>query len=216
VIIDPGANFRGVEDAKVHVSGNNTIVGSVSTWGYWNSCRERSHNRYRVYFAMRFNRPFDAFGTGHDNRLGPNRRDASGSDVGAYVSFNTASAPGPVVSKVGISYVDAAGAMRNLDAETGTSYDFDATQAGARAAWNTILGRVQVSGGGDEQTQTFYSNLYRTLLYPSVFSDSDGRFEGFDNRVHTVPAGQTQYTSFSMWDTYRSAQQVIDLVAPRT
>ncbi len=214
VIIDPGANFRGVEDAKVHVSGNNTIVGSVSTWGYWNSCNERSHNRYRVYFAMRFNRPFAAFGTGHDNRLSPNRRDASGSDVGAYVSFNTAAAPGPVVSKVGISYVDPAGAMRNLDSETGTSYDFDATQASARAAWNAMLGRVQVSGGGDQQTQTFYTNLYRALLYPSVFSDSDGRFEGFDNRVHTVPAGQAHYTSFSMWDTYRSAQQVIDLVAP--
>jgi predicted alpha-1,2-mannosidase len=214
VIIDPGANFRGVQAANVHVSGNNTVVGSVSTWGYWNSCAERSHNRYRVYFAMKFSRPFTAFGTGHDSRLSPGRRDASGTDVGAYVSFNTAATPGPVVSKVGISYVDTAGAMRNLDAETGNGLDFDAVKADARAAWNSMLGRVRVSGGSGEQQQTFYTNLYRALLYPSIFSDADGRFEGFDNRVHHVPPGQAQYSNFSMWDTYRSAQQVIDLVAP--
>lgn len=214
VIIDPGANFRGVQDAKVHVTGNNTVVGSVSSWGYWNACPTRSHNRYTLYFAMKFNRPFTSFGTGHDNRLSPRRRDANGRDVGAYVSFDTATSPGPVVSKVGISYVDSAGAMRNLDRETGDGFDFDGTAARARAAWNAMLGRVQVSGGSDQQTQTFYTALYRTLLYPGVFSDVDGRFEGFDDRVHRAPAGQAQYSGFSMWDTYRSAHQVIDLVAP--
>jgi predicted alpha-1,2-mannosidase len=214
VIIDPGANFRGVRTAKVHVSGNNTVVGSVSSWGYWNACPTRSHNRYTLYFAMKFNRPFTSFGTGHDNRLSPRRRDARGPDVGAYVSFDSAADPHPVVSKVGISYVDAAGAMRNLDEETGEDFDFDGIQARARAAWNGMLGRVQVSGGSDQQTQTFYTALSRTLLYPNVFSDADGRFEGFDDRVHRAPSGQAQYTSFSMWDTYRTAQQVIDLVAP--
>jgi predicted alpha-1,2-mannosidase len=214
VIIDPGANFRGVQDAKVHVVGNNTVVGFVRSWGYWNACPTRSRNRYTLYFAMQFNRPFTSFGTGHDNRLSPRRRDASGSDVGAWVSFDTAATPGPIVSKVGISYVDSAGAMRNLNSETAGSFDFDATAAQARASWNSVLGRVHVSGGSDQQMRTFYTALYRTLLYPSVFSDADGRFAGFDDRVHRAPRGQAQYTSFSMWDTYRSAQQVIDLVAP--
>lgn len=214
VIIDPGANFRGVQDAKVHVTGNDTVVGYVRSWGYWNACPTRSHNRYTLYFAMKFNRPFASFGTGHDNRLSPRRRDANGSDVGAWVSFDTRKTPGPVVSKVGISYVDAAGAMRNLDRETGSAFDFDATVARARDAWNSVLGRVQASGGSDQQMQTFYTALYRTLMYPNVFSDADGRFAGFDDRVHRVPPGQTQYTTFSMWDTYRTAHQVIDLVAP--
>jgi predicted alpha-1,2-mannosidase len=214
VLIDPGANFRGVQDAKVHVTGNDTVVGFVRSWGYWNACPTRSHNRYTLYFAMKFNRPFTSFGTGHDNHLSSRRRDANGPDVGAWVSFNTAAAPGPVVSKVGISYVDSAGAMRNLNAETGNSFDFDATAARARGTWNDVLGRVQVFGGSDQQMGTFYTALYRTLLYPSVFSDADGRFAGFDDRVHHAAAGQAQYTGFSMWDTYRSAQQVIDLVAP--
>jgi len=214
VIIDPGANFRGVQDAKVHVVGNNTVVGFVRSWGYWNACPARSHNRYTLYFAMTFSRPFTSFGTGHDNRLSPRRRDANGPDVGAWVSFGNAAAQGPLVAKVGISYVDNAGALKNLNAETGNSFDFDATAARARASWNDVLGRVRVSGSSDQQRQTFYTSLYRTLLYPSLFSDVDGRFAGFDDRVHHAPAGQAQYTSFSMWDTYRTAHQVIDLVAP--
>jgi predicted alpha-1,2-mannosidase len=215
VVIDPGANFRGVRTASVHVSGNDTVVGSVSSWGYWNACPARSHNRYTLYFAMKFSRPFSSFGSGdNDARPRTGHRDARGRDAGAYVSFDTAAAPGPIVSKVGISYVDPAGARRNLDSETGQSFDFDATAASARAAWNGLLGRVQVSGGAEQQTQTFYTSLYRTLLFPNVFSDADGRFIGFDDRVHRVPAGQVHYTNFSMWDTYRAAHQVIDLVAP--
>ncbi len=216
VVIDPGANFRGVRTASVHVSGNDTVVGSVSSWGYWNACPARSHNRYTLYFAMKFSRPFAAFGSGSDdNHPRAGHRDARGRDAGAYVSFDTVADSGPVVSKVGISYVDAAGARRNLDSETGgDGFDFDAVHARARSAWNALLGRVQVSGGSDQQQQTFYTSLYRTLLFPNVFSDADGRFVGFDDRVHRVPPGQVHYTSFSMWDTYRAAQQVIDLVAP--
>ncbi|HEY2600141.1 MAG TPA: GH92 family glycosyl hydrolase, partial [Thermoleophilaceae bacterium] len=214
VVIDPGANLRGVRTARVQVIGNDTVVGSVSSWGYWNACPARSHNRYTLYFAMKFDRPFVSFGTGTDARIRAGRRDATGPDAGAYVSFNSALDPRPLVSKVGVSFVDAAGAQRNLDAETGQSFDFDATVASARAAWNSLLGRVQVSGGSEQQMATFYTALYRTLLHPNVFSDADGRFEGFDDHVHQAPAGQAHYTSFSMWDTYRSAQEVIDLVAP--
>ncbi|HEY7631207.1 MAG TPA: GH92 family glycosyl hydrolase [Thermoleophilaceae bacterium] len=215
VIIDPGANFRGVETASVHVTGNDTVVGSVSSWGYWNACPARSHNRYTLYFAMKFSRPFTSFGTGDDDdHPRPGHRDSKGRDAGAYVSFDATSDRSPVVSKVGISYVDAAGARRNLDAETGQSFDFDATAAAARSAWNGLLGRVQVSGGSAQHEQTFYTALYRTLLHPNMFSDVDGRFEGFDDRVHRTPSGMPQYTNFSMWDTYRSAIEVIDLVAP--
>jgi predicted alpha-1,2-mannosidase len=215
VIIDPGANLRGVQTASVHVSGNNTVVGSVSSWGYWNACPARSHNRYTLHFAMKFSRPFSSFGTG-DNDDHPVRghRDAKGRDAGAFVAFDTTKDASPVISKVGISYVDGAGAMRNLNAETGDSFDFGATAAGARASWDALLGRVQVSGGSDQQRQTFYTSLYRTLLHPNVFSDTDGRFVGFDDKVHRVAAGHPQYTNFSMWDTYRAAHQVIDLVAP--
>jgi predicted alpha-1,2-mannosidase len=71
-----------------------------------------------------------------------------------------------------------------------------------------------VSGGSAQHEQTFYTALYRTLLHPNVFSDVDGRFEGFDDRVHKTSPDMPHYTNFSMWDTYRSAVEVVDLVAP--
>jgi predicted alpha-1,2-mannosidase len=214
VIIDPGANLRGVRTASVRVRGDHTVEGSVSSWGYWNACPDRSHNRYTLHFSMQFDRPFTGFGTGNGSKLHPGGRAADGADAGAYVSFNSATDPRPVVSKIGISFVDLAGARNNLEQETGEDFDFDQIHQRTRAAWNDLLGRVQVGGGSEDQRETFYTALYHSLLHPNVFSDADGRYEGFDQQMHRAPAGQAHYTNFSMWDTYRSAHQVIDLVAP--
>ena len=214
VLVDPGANLRGARDADVKVIGNDTLEGSVATWGYWNACPTRSHNRYKLRFQMKFDRPFASFGVGNGKRITRGGRRANGKDAGAYVTFDSAADPRPVVATVGISFVDLPGARRNLATETGTSFDFDAVRAAARNAWNGMLGRVDVSGGDLEQQRTFYTALYHSLLHPNVFSDADGRYRGFDNRIYRTSGGQTHYTSFSMWDTYRSEHQVLDLVAP--
>jgi predicted alpha-1,2-mannosidase len=214
VIVDPGAGFRGVRAAQVRIAGSNTVEGSVQAWGYWNSCAVRGPNLYTVHFLMKFDRPFTAFGVGRGSRIRPGRRFARGADAGAYVTFDTAADPRPIVAKVGISFVDAAGARRNLLAETGGGYDFDAVRAKASEAWNSLLGRVTVAGGAEQQIETFYTALYHALLHPSVFSDADGRYTGFDDRIHRATGAQTHYTAFSLWDTYRSQQQVIDLLAP--
>src|SRR5262249_46536816 len=158
---------------------------------------------------------FKSFGASNDDdHPRPGRRDSKGLDAGAFVSFDTTTDHSPVVSKVGISYVDAAGAQRNLDTETAGGFDFDAVASGAREACDDVLGRVQVSGGSPQHLQTFYTSLSRTLLHPNVFSDADGRFEGFDDKVHRTSPDMPHYTNFSMWDTYRSAVEVVDLVAP--
>ncbi len=196
------------------VVGRDTIEGSVSTWGYWNACPARSHNRYRLRFSMKFDRPFAAFGVGNGRRINRGGRRADGKDAAAYVSFDSTADPRPVVAKVGISFVDLAGARRNLASETGSSFDFDAVRTAAHKAWNGMLGRVEVSGGSNEQQRTFYSALYHSLLHPNVFSDVDGRYMGFDNRVHRTSGDQIHYTNFSMWDTYRSEHPLLDLVAP--
>jgi predicted alpha-1,2-mannosidase len=213
VIIDPGADFRGARAADVEIVGNDTVEGSVSTWGFWNACPARGPNQYTVHFSMKFDRPFKAFGTGNGARLHRSTRAASGKDAGAYLVFDASSDRRPVVSKVGISFVDLQGARRNLAAEGGSGFDFDGVQAAARGAWDGVLGRVEVAGGSTEQQRTFYSSLYHTLLHPNVSSDVDGRYQGFDGRVHV--ARQAHYTNFSMWDTYRSAHEVIDLVDPQ-
>ncbi|HEX4510807.1 MAG TPA: glycoside hydrolase family 92 protein, partial [Burkholderiaceae bacterium] len=111
-----------------------------------------------------------------------------------------------------ISFVDVAGARRNLQAEAPTP-DFDAMRAAARADWNKALGAVQVSGGSVTKRQTFYTALYHSMLHPDVFTDVDGRYLGFDNKPH-VAKGRTQYANFSSWDTYKTQNQLLTLLQP--
>jgi predicted alpha-1,2-mannosidase len=214
VIVDPGAGFRGARTSSVRIVGRDTIEGSVSSYGFWHACPHPGSNRYTLHFSMKFNRPFRAFGAGNGSRLRRGGRSARGADAGAYVVFDAASDRSPVVSKVGISYVDASGARRNLQSEAGGNFDFDDVHARARADWDDVLGRVDVEGGPIDRIETFYTALYHSLLHPSVFSDADGRYMGFDARIHSVPRGQAHYTAFSLWDTHRSEHALIDLVAP--
>ena len=184
-------------------------------------------NAYRIYFAARFSRPFAGYGTWTRQSLARGSTSAQDSatgppfvqyghgptaQAGAYLSFDTA-AERTVEVRVGISFVGVNGARRNLDAET-AGRGFDAVRASARQAWNRMLGRVEVAGGRVEDRRTFYSMLYHALMYPSTFSDVDGRYRGFDDEVHTAD-GYTQYADFSGWDVYRSQIPLLALVAPR-
>jgi predicted alpha-1,2-mannosidase len=87
-------------------------------------------------------------------------------------------------------------------------------RARARDAWNARLHSIDVSGGSAELTRTFYSNLYRFFLMPSVFDDVDGRYLGMDGQVRTVDPGTHQYTALSLWDTYRTEFPLLGLIAP--
>jgi putative alpha-1,2-mannosidase len=84
----------------------------------------------------------------------------------------------------------------------------------ATAEWNGLLGRVAVSGGSKSSERTFYTALYHSLLFPSVFSDDDGRYIGFDHRVHTLPKGEVQYSNFSECDIYRTEVPLLATLLP--
>lgn len=212
VIVNPGADFLGASAASVSVTGDDTIEGSVTSYGYFNVCTSKGANRYTVYFSMRFSRPFTAFAAGTGTAVTPGARTATGPGAGAYVQFGAGG--GPVVSKTGISFASLAGARANLAAETGPGFGFDAVAQAAHDQWNAMLHRAEISGGDAAQQQVFYTALYHALLHPNVFSDTDGEYTGFDGKVHVLPRGQVQYANFSMWDTYRTQQQLLDLVAP--
>lgn len=210
VLISPGGGFRGVSAADVEVVGDHTVEGSVSTYGYFNTCPSKSYNRYVVYFTMQFDHPFSSFATGSGTTVHTGQTATSGTGSGAYVGFSSPT----VVAKVGISYTSLAGARANLAAEGTSGFDFDAIRAAAARQWDSMLSRVQIAGGTSAQQATFYTSLYHALLDPNVYSDVDGSYTGFDGAIHHEPAGHAHYTAFSMWDTYRSEQQVLDFVAP--
>jgi predicted alpha-1,2-mannosidase len=136
--------------------------------------------------------------------------DLSGS-VGAYVTFP---AGAPVLAKVGISYVSVANAAANL-ADEDPGWNFAAVEAATQADWNTLLGKIAITGGTQAQQVVFYTALYHSLLAPTVSSDDNGQYRGADGKVHRLAAGQTaEYTNFSGWDIYRAQAQLEALLDP--
>jgi predicted alpha-1,2-mannosidase len=135
-----------------------------------------------------------------------------GSD-GAYVSFDT-STNQTVQTNVGISYVGTANAKLNRKTEAPT-FAFDATKTAATAAWNAMLGKIQIGGGDTSSQKTFYTAMYHALLHPNTFSDVNGQYMGADDQVHKAATGHVEYANYSGWDIYRSQVQLAATVAPQ-
>jgi predicted alpha-1,2-mannosidase len=140
-----------------------------------------------VYFYAQFSQPF-----------------ASTSSISNGVAVLNFGKGKTVLMKIGISYVSVANAKANLEKEN-PSWDFYGVKAVADAIWNQRLNTIQVSSRDTTALTKFYTAFYHASWAPSVFSDVNGQYIGFDQQVHKVSAGHAaQYTSFSGWDIYRS------------
>jgi predicted alpha-1,2-mannosidase len=189
--------------SSVEILDDHTVRTEITGHGF---CRDTGP--YTVYTITRFSRPFTAYGTWDGETLTPGSRSGSG---GAYVRFDT-TRNRTVEATTALSYVDARGAAGNLAAEGRPS--FDAVRARAREEWERRLAAVHVRGGAGTLRRTFYSSLYRSFLAPNTGSDADGRYFGWDRRVHRAK-GYTYYQNWSLWDTYRTQAQLLALLAPR-
>ncbi|MDE3058227.1 MAG: glycoside hydrolase family 92 protein, partial [Bacteroidota bacterium] len=85
----------------------------------------------------------------------------------------------------------------------------------AAGAWNGWFNKIQITGGTRGELETFYSMMYHTLLGPTVCSDVNGQYMGYDGQVHTTESGRLQYANFSGWDIYRSECQFLAMIAPK-
>ncbi len=114
--------------------------------------------------------------------------------------------------KTGISAVDEAGAAKNLAAEM-PGWDFNAAAASASQAWQKRLSVIRAASSDTSLLRVFYTALYHTMIAPNLYSDADNRYRGTDGEVHTA-ADFTNYTVFSLWDTYRAAHPLFTLTVP--
>ncbi|MFF3490329.1 GH92 family glycosyl hydrolase [Streptomyces sp. NPDC002795] len=208
VLIEAGESNGSTYAGDIKVVGDNTVEGWVQGGNF---CGETGKERYRVYFSAKFDRSFSKFGTWSDGTLTPNQREASRGDkrAGAWLSFDPSKGD-KVGSSVGLSYTSVDGARLNRGAEQPSS--FDKARSGAHDSWRDELNRMRVAGGSTADQRTYYSALYRSLLHPSIGSDVDNRYRGFDDKVHR--ADSTYYQMFSLWDTYRSQNQLVALLHP--
>jgi len=155
----------------------------------------------KVYFHIKFSKPFIRQGIAIDNILQKNLKKASGTNVKAFVGFNT-NENETIEVKVGISAVSAEGARKNLEEEN-SSYDFNTIKKQAQDIWNKQLNKIVIKSNNEEQLKTFYTALYHTFIQPNTYIDVDSKYRGIDKKIHQSP-GHTNYTVFSLWDTYRT------------
>jgi predicted alpha-1,2-mannosidase len=188
------------------VVGNNEIMGSDTSGDFCGETNNDGQSQlYTVYFDIVFSQPFTASQV--ITQSGQTDPDA------VFLTFDTSSNP-VIDAKVGISYVSAANARLDWQTEN-PGWNFTGVKSAAHASWNSLLGRIKVSGGSYAQTQEFYSLLYKDFIQPNITSDVNGQYLGSDGKAHMLAPGQkNQYGIFSGWDVYHSLSQLQAMLDP--
>ncbi|HEY1354015.1 MAG TPA: GH92 family glycosyl hydrolase [Ktedonobacteraceae bacterium] len=207
LLLNLGGSLNAVTGAQA-ILGRDTISGQISSGNF---CYVHN-NTYRVYFWAQFSQPFANRGLWRDSTTLDGQSQVSGPHTGVFVTFGN-SQQRVVEMRVGISYVSVANARLNVALENPAG-DFAGVLQRAVQAWDDLLAEIQVGGGSAAERTTFYTALYHALLFPSIFSDANGQYIGFDGQIRRVPPGHAQYTNFSGWDIYRSEVQLLTLLLP--
>ena len=200
---DPADVPTRITDGSLRIIADNTLVGGrqVHQWA----------DGRVIYFALQVSRPFAAVELySNDRSLPPGSVAARGVRLKCVLHFPDVHAA-PLLVKVGISAVDVEGALRNLQAEI-PGWDFDAVHSAARAAWEQELARIRIQAGTDADRRIFYTALYHATLAPTLFSDVDGRYRAMDTVVRQLSPGTNNYSTYSLWDTYRALHPLLTLI----
>ncbi len=163
----------------------------------------------KIFFWAEFSRPAQDFSV--KENVASDREQRNLKPIYGYLTLGNTTEGEQVLVKVALSPVSVEGAKANMAAEL-PGWDFEATKADARTAWNKELGKIQINTQDAEKRTVFYTALYHTMIAPSAFNDVDGQYRGSDDQVRK---GNFQnYTTFSLWDTYRAAHPLMTLIHP--
>jgi len=198
----------------IRVEGDRRIVGYRQTSGW---ARTRT-----LYFAMEFDRPFREYGhrkydagiyRGFYRKFDESRNfpEMAGRSLRAYFNFDVEEGD-RIQVKMALSGVSMEGALRNLQAEV-PHWDFDRTRNETRQKWNAELSRIEIDAQSDDDRTVFYTALYHAFISPTLYEDVDGRYRGLDQEIHPS-IDFTNYTTFSLWDTYRALHPLFTLLQP--
>ncbi|MDO4164206.1 MAG: GH92 family glycosyl hydrolase [Bacteroides sp.] len=182
-------------------------VDSVTVQGYRFS--DGWARDQHVYFRTRFSRPFTSMELDSAAVVKDGKR--VGTSVVAKFHFKTRPDEQIVVSTA-LSGVSMEGAARNLTAEVPTD-DFDRYLDAARRNWNEQLAKIEIKCADRDEKVKFYTALYHSMLAPTIYSDVDGAYYGPDKQIHQAD-GWTNYSTFSLWDTYRAAHPLYTYIVP--
>ena len=198
----------------VRVENDTLVTGYRQTTGW---ARTRT-----VYFAMSFSKPIESYGRerydqtayrGFWRKFDEDRNfpEAAGKEIRMYFDFKTQQDE-KIKIKFALSPVSTAGALANLKQEI-PHWNFDKVKADARQEWNKELNKVVVETMEPEGKVNFYTAMYHAFLGPTEYMDLDGNYKGLDMNTHQAE-GFTNYTSFSLWDTYRALHPLFNILQP--
>lgn len=198
----------------VRIINDSTLVGYRQTNGW---ARTRT-----LYFAMKFSKAFFDYGCkdeapsaykGFWRKFDQQYHfpEIAGKQLRMFFRFKTA-AQEKIKVKMALSPVSMEGAMNNMTAEI-PGWDFDKVKMQAQDAWEKELHKIEIAGD-QEQKENFYTAMYHAFINPTVYMDADGSYKGLDQQVHTAK-GFTNYTTFSLWDTYRALHPLFNIIQPQ-
>lgn len=186
-----------VLDGEIRKVGKDTLLGGRKVICWAKTPRQ-------IYFALQFSKPWGSCDLYFDrkDKEGTKQYVRKPDHVQAVANFKT-KAGEKILVKVGISMVSAENALANLNKEQ-PGWAFDATRTAAKRAWNRELNRVQVTSDNKDEMTKFYTSLYHMMCAPTLADDVNGEYRGMDQKVHKLAAGEHNYSTYSLWDTYRA------------
>ncbi len=199
----------------VRVENDTLVTGYRQTHGW---------GRTRIqYFAMSFSKPFKEYGakdfSGRQTYRGfwgkwdqtKNFPELAGTALRLYFNFDTEEGE-KVKLKMALSAVSTQGALLNLRTET-PGWDFEQVKQQGQAQWQQELSKVQLEASESDKVN-FYTALYHAFINPTVYMDVDGQYRGLDQQIHQAK-GFVNYTTFSLWDTYRALHPLFNILQPQ-
>ena len=190
-----------IYESSLQVVNPHEMTGMRNTRGW-------SDNQ-RIYFVIQCSQPFEK-ATLVSNQKALEGKEAEGTDLQALLKFKDHTSES-IVMKVGLSIVSVENARENLQAEV-EGFDFDAVKQAAYHTWNDAVSAIKVEGGTEEQKTNFYTALYHSMVVPNVVSDVNGQYRRHDQTIGQLPQGAVQYSTFSLWDTFRAWNPMMTLI----
>lgn len=169
-------------------------------------------DNFRNYFVIEFDHDFDAFVSVKDGKL-ISASEQKGNHVGAIITFKTSQRGEKIQARVASSFISSAQAMQNLN-ELGLA-DMEHLKQQGRQRWNEVLGKIEVEDENIDHLRTFYSCLYRSVLFPRAFYEKDaaGEIVHYSPYNGTVQKGY-MFTDTGFWDTFRCLFPLLNLMYP--
>lgn len=204
---DEGEGYIAVDTVGNRIYGYNPVHRIYQGWG--------KSAGYSGHFVVRFQKKITDFGTFKGDSLLPRTiRMEKGAQIGAYIEFDV-EAGEEVLVKAASSFTGQEGAMQNLAVEI-SHWDFEQTHQQLKGIWERHLSSILVETDNLADKEKFYSAFYRASFLPHTFNDVDGSYPAFakGTPIQQLPAGETYYEDYSMWDTYRALHPLVNLLFP--